>query len=450
MPLPQTSNSSQLQQPQSSTNTRKPPASLFNKKLQEAPNALADKKPKSTILPRQKPTTSADSLGQLKPPTILFPKLAQKTSSGAGNQENVNASNSRRTSCAEIPPPKPLQHLSLHQQPLHSRPTPAASTNRTTPPIKKTNSLGLLHSRASNNSGEPAAKRLSSNDSHTLYLNSTSCQEEQQETKEKEWKFSDFEIGQPLGKGKFGQVYLAREKSSGYIVALKVMLKADLQANNAETQLRREIEIQSRLRHSNILRLYGYFHDSKYVYLILEYAPNGEIYKILRTKGSFDEQKAAQYIFQLANALKYLHSRQVIHRDIKPENLLIGLKEELKIADFGWSIHTQNRRRTLCGTIDYLSPEMVEGRNHDEKVDLWSLGVLCYELLVGSPPFEDENNRETYRKIVNVELQYPDKISREAKDLISKLLQKDPADRISLEDVLAHPWIVYFNSSNQD
>lgn len=437
-----------MHQPQSSTNTQKTPVSLFNKKSQELQNAPADKKPKSTILPRQRPTATANSLGQSKATTISFPKVPQKTPGTASNQENEHSSNSRRTSSAEILRPKPLQHLSLHHQPPHSRLT-ATSTNGTTPPIKKTNSLGLLHSCASNSSGEPAlAKRLSSNDSHTLYLNST--RQEQQETKEKEWKFSDFEIGQPLGKGKFGQVYLAREKSSGYIVALKVMLKADLQANNAETQLRREIEIQSRLRHSNILRLYGYFHDSKYVYLILEYAPNGEIYKILRSKGSFDEQKAAQYIFQLANALKYLHSRQVIHRDIKPENLLLGLKEELKIADFGWSIHTQTRRRTLCGTIDYLFPEMVEGRNHDEKVDMWSLGVLCYELLTGSPPFENENNRETYRRIVNVELQYPDKISREAKDLISKLLQKEPADRISLEDVLAHPWIVYFNSSNQE
>ena len=260
-----------------------------------------------------------------------------------------------------------------------------------------------------------------------------------------EWKLSDFIIGKGLGKGKFGRVYLAREKRSGYIVALKVIYKSELETNSVEQQLRREIEIQSRLRHQNILRLYGYFHDPKCVYLILEYAPNGEIYRTLKTTGTFPEDISAKYIYQLTNALIYLHSRHVIHRDIKPENLLIGLKNEIKIADFGWSIHTQNKRRTLCGTLDYLSPEMVEGKNHDEKVDIWSLGVLCYEFLVGSPPFENENHRETYRKIVNVDLKFPDTLSNEAKDLITKLLRKEPTDRIPLEQVLNHPWIVHYN-----
>ena len=266
--------------------------------------------------------------------------------------------------------------------------------------------------------------------------------ENSQEKKEKIWKLTDFDIGKPLGKGKFGNVYLAREKKSRYIVALKVLFKSQLQKSQVEHQLRREIEIQSHLRHPNILRLYGYFYDSTRVYLILEYAPCGELYKELTKNKYFDEKRAAKYIAQLADALKYCHEKKVIHRDIKPENLLLGLKGDLKIADFGWSVHApSSRRTTLCGTLDYLPPEMIEGHEHDEKVDLWSLGVLCYEFLVGKPPFEAEGHSETYRRISRVDLRFPSYVSTLAKDLVTKLLQKRPKDRLSLPEVLQHPWI---------
>ena len=121
------------------------------------------------------------------------------------------------------------------------------------------------------------------------------------------------------------------------------------------------------------------------VYLILEYAARGELYKELQKSKRFSESRSATYIASLAKALLYCHQKHVIHRDIKPENLLIGIKGELKIADFGWSVHAPNsRRQTLCGTLDYLPPEMVEGRDHDAAVDVWSLGVLLYMLLVVS------------------------------------------------------------------
>ena len=255
----------------------------------------------------------------------------------------------------------------------------------------------------------------------------------------------DFDIGKPLGKGKFGHVYLAKEKKSNYVVALKILYKDELQENKVEKQLRREIEIQSHLRHPNILRLYGYFYDKKRVYLILEYAANGELYKILRKAKRFAEPLAAKYIAQMAEALIYLHKKHVIHRDIKPENLLLGMNGELKIADFGWSVHAPtNRRQTLCGTLDYLPPEMIEGKEHNEKVDLWSLGVLCYEFLVGVPPFEEQGHQHTYRRIATVDLRIPSNVSSEAKDLITRLLVHSPEKRIPLDQVLQHPWIVKY------
>uniref|UniRef100_H0ZDQ2 non-specific serine/threonine protein kinase n=1 Tax=Taeniopygia guttata TaxID=59729 RepID=H0ZDQ2_TAEGU len=234
-----------------------------------------------------------------------------------------------------------------------------------------------------------------------------------EETKKRQWSLDDFEIGRPLGKGKFGNVYLAREKQSKFILALKVLFKTQLEEAGVEHQLRREVEIQSHLRHPNILRLYGYFHDVTRVYLILEHAPRGEVYRELQRLSKFDEQRTATYITELADALSYCHSKRVIHRDIKPENLLLGSNGELKIADFGWSVHApSSRRTTLCGTLDYLPPEMIEGRTHDEKVDIWSLGVLCYEFLVGKPPFETETYQETYRAISRAESAEPARLAQ--------------------------------------
>uniref|UniRef100_A0A3B4V8A8 non-specific serine/threonine protein kinase n=1 Tax=Seriola dumerili TaxID=41447 RepID=A0A3B4V8A8_SERDU len=265
----------------------------------------------------------------------------------------------------------------------------------------------------------------------------------------KRWSLENFDIGRPLGKGKFGNVYLARERQSKFILALKVLFKKQLEKAGVEHQLRREVEIQSHLRHPNILRLYGYFHDASRVYLILEFAPKGELYSELQRCGNFTEDRSATYIMELADALNYCHSKKVIHRDIKPENLLLGANGELKIADFGWSVHTpSSRRSTLCGTLDYLPPEMIEGKTHDEKVDLWSLGVLCYEFLVGKPPFEAKTHEDTYRRISRVEYTYPAQanISAGAKDLVAQLLKHNPMHRLPIQGVLSHPWVVEYST----
>ena len=233
-----------------------------------------------------------------------------------------------------------------------------------------------------------------------------------------------FEIGKPLGKGKFGRVYLARERTTGFVCALKVLHKNELTQGKVEKQVRREIEIQSNLRHPNILRLYGHFHDSKRIFLILEYAGRGELYKHLRKEVRFPEWKAAQYISQMAAALKYLHKKHVIHRDIKPENILVGVHGEIKISDFGWSVHApNNRRNTLCGTLDYLPPEMIKGgldNYYSAAVDLWSLGVLTYEFLCGEAPFED-TPVQTHRRIARCEMTVPHFVSKEARDLIQRV-----------------------------
>ncbi|XP_035916652.1 aurora kinase B-like [Anopheles stephensi] len=260
-----------------------------------------------------------------------------------------------------------------------------------------------------------------------------------------EWSTDDFEIGCPLGRGKFGRVYLTRERETGFMVAMKVMFKSQLTKWNVEKQLLREIEIQSRLKHPHILRLYTWFHDDRRIYLALELAAQGELYKHLKAapKGRFDERRSARYISQVADALNYCHANNVIHRDLKPENILLTDDDNIKLADFGWSAHTNsNMRKTMCGTLDYLPPEMVDGKTYDDSVDQWCLGILCYEFLVGNPPFESQTTQNTYDKIRRLDIVYPRHMTTGAINLISKLLRIPSSSRITLRDVMNHPWVL--------
>ena len=268
------------------------------------------------------------------------------------------------------------------------------------------------------------------------------------------WRLSDFDIGRPLGHGKFGHVYLAREKSTRFVCALKVLFKTQISTSGVENQLRREIEIQSHLRSPFILRLYGYFYDHTRIYLILEYAEGGELYKLLQQEKLFDEPTAAAYVRQLAQALLYLERKGVTHRDLKPENILLTKdRRGIKISDFGWAVvgSSDVRRRTLCGTLDYLSPEMVEQREHDSGVDKWAVGVMMYELLVGKPPFVTKTYQATYKRICRVDVVWPKgcTVGKEARDLVGRLLVKESKKRIGWKDVLEHPFLTKICEENQ-
>lgn len=315
----------------------------------------------------------------------------------------------------------------------------SSTSNLPASPTKKTQSTTVtLPSQAASRKAQPASPTKKNKTSSASSSSSSRPSDETDSDRTRQsqaltlldeprtFHLGMFEIGKPLGKGKFGRVYLVKERTSGFICALKVLYKSELQqGSGVEKQVRREIEIQSNLRHPNILRLFGHFHDPKRIFLILEFAGQGELYKLLRKESRFPEWKAAQYVAQMASALKYLHRKHVIHRDIKPENILVGIHDEIKISDFGWSVHAPNRRRaTLCGTLDYLPPEMIKSgskdNSYDEKVDLWSLGVLTYEFLVGEAPFEDTPVM-TQRRIARADMSIPAFVSPEARDLIKRV-----------------------------
>lgn len=265
---------------------------------------------------------------------------------------------------------------------------------------------------------------------------------------------SHFETSSQLGRGKFGHVFLARHRTTNYICALKILCKAQIAGGEEEILIRRELEIHQNLAHPNILRFLSWFHDEARIYLVLEYAPGGTLFERLKRepKGRFNERVAAQYVAQMAEALKYMHDKNVMHRDIKPENILLGLHDEIKLADFGYSVHSvSGLRATVCGTLDYISPEVAlllaqpgkKKESYTKAVDRWSLGVLTYELLVGKPPFEMKSRKATEKKIANFRgrVLFPSYVSQGAMDFILELLNLNADERMSLEDVLAHPWI---------
>ncbi|XP_039286523.1 aurora kinase B isoform X2 [Nilaparvata lugens] len=361
-----------------------------------------------------------------------------------------------------------------NQQSAASRPPPAAKPSSQSQPVTTMSDRALMPpppppsftsatigSVTTSERGKKNEPKKSEN--CDLKASNSTSQQNEPETESKKktqdndgmrrWNLENFDIGRFLGKGKFGCVYLAREKNSLFVVALKVLIKKQVQNAGVEHQLKREIEIQTHLRHPNILKMYGYFHDDTRVYLILEYAPKGELFKLMKAtpNNRFPEEKAANIVLQLTDALHYCHGKNVIHRDIKPENLLLGSKGELKIADFGWSVHApSSRRNTVCGTLDYLPPEMISGKKHGKEVDIWSLGVLCFELLTGKPPFETSTYEGTYRRILAVQYTIPDYVSGLARDLISKLLVAEPSARLPLDKVKNHEWIVEHTATKME
>ena len=264
------------------------------------------------------------------------------------------------------------------------------------------------------------------------------------------WSINDFEILHKLGSGHYGEVYLAAIKEYNYVVAIKQMKISRLIKYNTINQLRREVEIAFNTRHKYLLRTYTYFYDKEFIYLVIEPCSKGMLYSLLNKVKFFTPELAAQYTAQLAEALYYLHTHHILHRDIKPENILLDHNGNIKLADFGWSVHDpQLRRRTACGTPEYFPPEIVTKSEYNTSVDLWCLGVFCYELMLGRTPFvqpgeKDPKQQDICERIKETKWTLPDTLPSEARDLISKLLVKDPSNRISLDAVITHPFLVNY------
>ncbi|EZA49997.1 Serine/threonine-protein kinase PLK4 [Ooceraea biroi] len=259
-------------------------------------------------------------------------------------------------------------------------------------------------------------------------------------------QIEEYEVLNLLGKGGYGSVYRAKCLRSGIEVAIKMIDKKMMAAAGMADRVSQEVKIHWRLKHPAILELYTCFEDANYVYLVLELCHNGELQRFLKAQGTkvLSEDHAAPIIRQVVQGLLYLHSHQILHRDLSLSNLLLTRDMQVKIADFGLATQLNKpdeKHLTMCGTPNYISPEVATRSSHGPEADVWSLGCMLYTLLVGKPPFDTDAIKSTLTRVVMADYVMPPHLSDNAKDLIDKLLKKNPKDRIRLRDIQKHPFI---------
>ena len=256
-----------------------------------------------------------------------------------------------------------------------------------------------------------------------------------------------------IGEGDSAQIFRVRNQITDSIEAMKVIKKAELEIEN-EREIINEISILRKMDHPNILKLFDFYSTEDSYAMILELCSGGELYKEIIEKGPFNEGYTSYVMYQIFSAINYCHKMHIIHRDLNPENILIIDRNELgypriKICDFGLSKIFEKglKQKKVVGSLFYIAPEVLK-KNYNEKCDIWSCGVIMYILLSQKLPFnsEEENEDELLNKILigKFDLESPpfDKISKNGKDLITKLLNSDPQKRISAEEALNHQWFI--------
>jgi len=265
--------------------------------------------------------------------------------------------------------------------------------------------------------------------------------------KGRQFTFKDFDLKATVGTGTFGRVRVVKIKGSTdrTPLALKIMKKSEVIRLKQVEHVKAEVGILAKIEHPFIVNLLTKFQDEKRLFLLLEYVNGGELFSYLRKQGRLPDLDAKFYAGEIVLAFAYLHSKNVIYRDLKPENLLIDCDGHMKITDFGFAKEVEDRTWTLCGTPEYLAPEIIQSKGHGRAVDWWALGILIFEMLAGYPPFYDENPFGIYQKVLAGRVDFPRHFDVKAKDLIKRLLTHDRAKRFGClkngaDDIQKHKW----------
>uniref|UniRef100_A0A8C5DW80 Serine/threonine-protein kinase PLK n=1 Tax=Gouania willdenowi TaxID=441366 RepID=A0A8C5DW80_GOUWI len=247
--------------------------------------------------------------------------------------------------------------------------------------------------------------------------------------------------GKVLGKGGFAKCYEMTDLSTSKVYAAKIIPHARVSKPHQREKIDREIELHRALHHKHIVHFYHHFEDKENIYILLEYCSRKSLAHILKARKVLTEPEVRYYLRQIVSGLKYLHEQEILHRDLKLGNFFVSESMELKVGDFGLAAKLEpagNRRKTICGTPNYLSPEVLNKQGHGCESDIWALGCVMYTMLLGRPPFETTNLKETYRCIREARYSLPSSLSLQAKQLITGLLAKIPEERPDLERILRH------------
>jgi len=248
-----------------------------------------------------------------------------------------------------------------------------------------------------------------------------------------------YEKGKFLGKGGFAKCYELKDLATGETLAGKVVPKTMLTKTHQKDKMAQEIRLHKAVSHIYIVKLFSYFEDSNFVYVILELCRRKSLMELHKRRHALTEPETRYFMRQILLGCQYLHEQKIIHRDLKLGNIFLNDQMEIKLGDFGLATTVDfdgERKRTLCGTPNYIAPEVLGKKGHSYEVDVWSVGCILYTLLVGKPPFETQTLKDTYNRIKKNEYYVPSKVGPLAKSLIQKMLQHEPTMRPTIAEVL--------------
>ncbi|KAL4281212.1 hypothetical protein GQ457_03G028940 [Hibiscus cannabinus] len=257
----------------------------------------------------------------------------------------------------------------------------------------------------------------------------------------------DFEVLKVVGQGAFGKVYQVRRNGTSDIYAMKVMRKDKVMEKNHAEYMKSERDILGKVDHPFIVPLRYSFQTKYRLYLVLDFVNGGHLFFQLYRQGLFREDLARIYTAEIVSAVSHLHANGIMHRDLKPENILLDAAGHVMLTDFGLAkeFDETTRSNSMCGTLEYMSPEIVIGKGHDKAADWWSVGILLYEMLTGKPPFIGGNRQKVQEKIIKEKIKLPTFLSSEAHSILKGLLQKEASKRLGSEEIKRHKWFKSIN-----